>query len=62
MPINSTRGAASAKAFGFTAGSGPIFANFLLVAGGAGGGHGYRGGGGGGGGMREFNSQLITIF
>jgi hypothetical protein len=52
MPLNSTRGAASAKGFGFTAGdSGPPidFTDWLVVAGGGAGGNSYGGGGGGGG-------------
>jgi hypothetical protein len=58
MPINSTRGAASAKAFGFTAaGAAPIDVDYLVVAsGGGGGGSNYglasntRGAAGGGAG------------
>ena len=49
MPVQSTRGAASAKAFGFTAGGlGPIDVDYLVVSGGGGG----QNGGGGAGGMR----------
>jgi hypothetical protein len=59
MPLQSTRGAASAKAFGFTAGgAAPIDVDYLVLAGGAGGGASVngpgsgtaRGGGGGGAG------------
>jgi hypothetical protein len=38
MPLNSTRGAGSAKAFGFTAGAAPIEVDYLVVASGGGGG------------------------
>jgi len=50
MPINSTRGASSAKAFGLTAGAALVEVDYLLVAGGGGG--GVWGGGGGAGGYR----------
>jgi len=46
MPLNSTRGAASAKAFGFTAGAAAIEVDFLVIAGGGG---TQRAGGGAGG-------------
>ena len=56
MPLKSTRGAASGKAFGFTAGGGwDGQLDYLVIAGGGGGGGsigGYIGGGGGGGGYR----------
>ena len=49
MPLNSTRGAGSAKGFGLTAGSNPpVDFDFLIISGGGGGG----GGGGGAGGYR----------
>jgi len=48
MPLNSTRGAASAKGFGFTAGAALVEVDYLLVAGG-GGGSVWGGGGGAGG-------------
>jgi hypothetical protein len=49
MPLNSTRGAGSAKGFGLTSGGlGPIDVDYLVVAGGGGG----QNGGGGAGGMR----------
>lgn len=51
MPLNSTRGAGSAKAFGFTAGSKPISVQYLVIAGGGGGGS-WAGGGSGAGGYR----------
>jgi hypothetical protein len=50
MPLNSTRGAASARAFGLTSGvSWDGLADYLVVAGGGGGGTGAGGGGGAGG-------------
>ena len=51
MPINSTRGAASAKAFGFTSGKKKWDkkVDYLIVAGGGGGGGMIAGGGGAGG-------------
>jgi hypothetical protein len=53
MPLNSTRGAGSAKGFGFTTGGvKPADFDYLVVAGGAGGAIGL-GGGGGAGGMRS---------
>ena len=53
MPLNSTRGASSAKGFGFTAaGTRPVDFDYLVVAGGGAGNQGL-GGGGGGGGMRS---------
>jgi len=53
MPLNSTRGASSAKGFGFTSGSvKPVDFDYLVVAGG-GAGNFPLGGGGGGGGMRS---------
>jgi hypothetical protein len=58
MPIKSSRGAASAKGFGLTAGGGsPVEFDYLVVAGGGGGGSaqnpaGGHGGGGGAGGYR----------
>lgn len=56
MPINSTRGAASAKAFGFTAGARTIaLSNIILLAGG---GSGY-GGGGGAGGYRDITTAAV---
>ena len=52
MPLNSTRGAGSAKGFGFTNGiSWDGLADYLVVAGGGAGG-GRTGGGGGAGGYR----------
>jgi len=51
MPLNSTRGASSAKGFGFTVGGGGILVDYALLAGGGGGG-GDCGGGGGAGGYR----------
>ena len=50
MPLNSTRGASSAKGFGFTAGAALVSVDYLVVAGGGCGGAGYGGGGGGGAG------------
>jgi hypothetical protein len=50
MPLNSTRGAASAKAFGLTSGAKTFEVDFLVLAGG--GGTGVSGGGGGAGGLR----------
>jgi mono/diheme cytochrome c family protein len=55
MPLQSTRGGASAKGFGFTAGAAiPAEVDYLVVAGGGGGGcsGGSGGGGGGAGGFR----------
>ena len=53
MPINSARGGASAKAFGFTAGgASPIDFDYLIVAGG-GAANGFISGGGGAGGVRS---------
>jgi hypothetical protein len=53
MPLNSTRGAGSAKGFGFTsAGVKPVDFDYLVVAGG-GAGYGTLAGGAGGGGMRS---------
>ena len=40
MPLNSTRGAGSAKGFGLTGGKGSIIVDVLIVAGGGGGGNG----------------------
>jgi len=63
MPINSTRGAGSAKGFGFTAGAKLVEIDYLVVAGGGAGGAGYGGGGGGGaGGYVEFyvNTPIAT--
>jgi len=52
MPLQSTRGASSAKGFGFTAGGGaPIDFDYLVVAGG-GAANGFISGGGGAGGYR----------
>jgi hypothetical protein len=51
MPLNSTRGAGSAKAFGFTAGGASLDVDYLVLAGGGGGGN-SPGGGGGAGGLR----------
>jgi hypothetical protein len=53
MPLNSTRGAGSAKGFGFTSGgkNPPVDVDYLVVAGGGNGGN-NRGGGGGAGGYR----------
>jgi hypothetical protein len=59
MPLNSTRGAGSAKGFGLTAGSKPWDGNnvdYLIVAGGGGG----SWGGGGAGGFRTFTNQSLT--
>jgi len=57
MPINSTRGGASAKAFGFTAGAKDvILSNIILLAGGASGGSA----GGGAGGFRNITT-LATL-
>jgi len=47
MPINSTRGGASAKGFGLTSGAKKFDVDYLVVAGGASG--GVMGGGGAGG-------------
>jgi hypothetical protein len=52
MPLFSTRGAASGKAFGLTSGAKPISLQYLVVAGGGTGQGPDRGMGGGGGGMR----------
>ena len=49
MPIQSTRGAGSAKAFGFTVGGGGLLVDYMLIAGGGGGGNDCGGGGGAGG-------------
>ena len=46
MPLNSTRGAASAKGFGFTAGAAVIEVDYLVVAGGGSSGNGAGGAGG----------------
>ena len=48
MPLNSTRGAGSAKGFGFTAGAALVEVDYLLVAGGGGGGTWWGGAGAGG--------------
>jgi hypothetical protein len=48
MPLNSTRGAASAKGFGFTAGAKTFEVDYLVVAGGGGGGVWWGGAGAGG--------------
>ena len=60
MPLNSTRGAGSAKGFGLTAGGFKEYALDILVVagGGAARGCGCRGAGGGAGGYRLFTSQL----
>jgi len=51
MPLQSTRGAGSAKGFGLTAGGGPpIDFDYLVIAGGGGGGRAHAGAGGAGGG------------
>jgi hypothetical protein len=61
MPLNSTRGAGSAKGFGLTAGAAaPVDIDFLVVAGGGSGG-GREGGGGGGGGGGGFRTVTRTI-
>jgi hypothetical protein len=49
MPLNSTRGASSAKAFGFTAAGAKLLVDYALLAGGGGGGNDCGGGGGAGG-------------
>ena len=49
MPLNSTRGAGSAKGFGFTGGKALISVDYLVVAGGGGGASPNAGGGGAGG-------------
>ena len=53
MPLNSTRGAGSAKGFGLTSGgkNPPVDVDYLVIAGGGNGGN-NRGGGGGAGGFR----------
>ena len=51
MPLQSTRGAGSAKGFGLTSGSKKFDVDYLVVAGG-GGTNGNRSGGGGAGGYR----------
>jgi len=55
MPLNSTRGAGSAKGFGLTAGGAVIDNISFLVLGGGGGGGLIQGGGGGAGGYRLSN-------
>jgi hypothetical protein len=50
MPLQSTRGAGSAKGFGFTVASKPLTVEYLITAGGGGAG-GRQGGAGGGGGV-----------
>ena len=63
MPLNSTRGAGSAKGFGFTAGGfKPTDFDYLVVAGGGGGRGGLAGGGGAGGLRTSFpGGTKITI-
>jgi len=70
MPLNSTRGAGSAKGFGFTAaGITPVDFDYLVVAGGGGGFSGLGGGGGAGGFRTSFpggtkttiNQKITTI-
>jgi hypothetical protein len=63
MPLNSTRGAASAKAFGFTSGiSWDGLADYLVIAGGGAGGSRTGGGGGAGGYRTSFpGGTKITI-
>jgi hypothetical protein len=70
MPLNSTRGASSAKGFGFTSGGvKPVDFDYLVVAGGGAGNQGLGGGGGGGGLRSSFpggtkvtvNSKITTI-
>jgi len=57
MPINSTRGAASAKAFGFTAGAKTVaLSNIILLAGGA---AGFSAGGGAGG-YRDITTETVV--
>ena len=61
MPLLSTRGAASGKAFGLTAGGGisyPYDMDFLVVAGGGGAGTGSHPAGGGGGGFRTSTQSI----
>ena len=58
MPLNSTRGAASAKAFGFTSGSAPIDVDYVVVAGGASGATGQAGGWGGGAGAGGYRTSF----
>ena len=59
MPLLSTRGAASARGFGFQGGGGPYSIDYLVVAGGGGGG-GF-GGGGGAGGYRTESGYKVTL-
>jgi len=59
MPLLSTRGAGSSKAFGFTAGAGAVDVEYLVVASGGGGSPG-GGGGGGAGGMRFGTQEKIA--
>lgn len=61
MPLISTRGSGSARAFGFTTGAkGPYNIQVLLLAGGGGGGNGNGGGGGGAGGLLNTSTVLLT--
>jgi len=61
MPLNSTRGAGSAKGFGLTAGAAKFSGNIdiLVVAGGGGGANLYNAGGGGGGGVVLYPSLSV---
>ena len=63
MPLQSTRGAGSAKGFGLTSGgAAPIDVDYLVVAGGGGGGVDYSGGGGAGGYRTSFpGGTKITL-
>ena len=61
MPINSTRGAGSAKAFGFTTvGLQPVAVNYFVAAGGASGGSRIGAGGGAGGVLESFSGAAPT--
>jgi hypothetical protein len=57
MPLLGTRGAASARGFGFAGGAGGIPIDFLIVAGGGGGANAH-GGGAGAGGMKTDTTLL----
>ena len=59
MPLQSTRGGASAKGFGFTSGDKLAELDYLVVAGGGGGGT-STGAGGGAGGYRTASTFAVA--
>ena len=70
MPLQSTRGASSAKGFGFCSGTKklPVDVEYLVVAGGGSGGNGfnspdeyYQAGGGGAGGYRAGTLTALAL-